>query len=101
MPRHALVPSLWHPLGMDDSDKEQIGKAAGLGAGMLGGAKLGQLIIPIPVVGGFVGAVLGGAAGTEIGKRLGKALINGATAFVETLQNPSIQRGEVLIIEEG
>jgi len=72
---------------VDDSEKEQISKTAGVGAGMLGGAKVGQVVLPIPVVGSFAGAVLGGVVGSEVGKRVGKALINGVTAFVETLRD--------------
>ena len=72
---------------MDEKDKENISKTAGVGAGMLGGARVGQAIIPIPVVGSFAGAVLGGVVGSEVGKRVGKALINGATAFVDTLKD--------------
>lgn len=71
---------------MDEGDKENISKTAGISAGMLGGARLGQAVIPIPVVGSFAGAVLGGLVGSEVGKRVGKALINGATAFVDTLR---------------
>lgn len=72
---------------MEDKEKEDISKTAGLGAGMLGGARVGQAVIPIPVVGSFAGAVLGGVVGSEVGKRVGKALINGATAFVGTLRD--------------
>ncbi len=72
---------------MDDKDKENISKTAGVGAGMLGGARIGQVLIPIPVVGSFAGAVLGGAVGSEVGKRVGKAIINGASAFVDTLKD--------------
>lgn len=71
---------------MEEADKENISKTAGMGAGMLGGAKLGQ-VIPIPIFGPFAGAVLGGVVGSEVGKRVGKALINGATAFVDTLKD--------------
>lgn len=72
---------------MDEGDKEHISKTAGMGAGMLGGARIGQLVIPIPLVGPFAGAVFGGVVGSEVGKRVGKALINGATAFVDTLRD--------------
>jgi len=72
---------------MDEQDKENISKAAGMGAGMLGGAKIGQFVIPVPVVGPFAGAVLGGVVGSEVGKRVGRALINGATAFIDTLKD--------------
>ena len=75
---------------MDDQDKESISKKAGIGAGMLGGARIGQAVIPIPVLGSFAGAVLGGVVGSEVGKRVGKALINGATAFVDTLREGSL-----------
>lgn len=71
---------------MDDSEKEAISKTAGLSVGMLGGAKLGQVLLPIPVIGPFAGAVLGGVVGSEVGKRVGKALINGVGAFVDTLR---------------
>ena len=71
---------------MDEADKENISKTAGIGAGMLGGARVGQAVLPIPVVGSFAGAVLGGVVGSEVGKLVGKAIINGATAFVETLR---------------
>lgn len=72
---------------MDDQEKESISRTAGVGAGMLGGARVGQMVIPIPVVGPFVGGVLGGVVGSEVGKRVGKALINGAGAFVDTLKD--------------
>jgi len=72
---------------MDEQEKENISKTAGMGAGMLGGAKLGQIVIPIPVIGPFAGAVLGGVVGSEVGKRVGTALINGATAFIDTLRD--------------
>lgn len=96
----AVLPTIWHPRGtgsseerhMDEDDKENISKTAGIGAGMLGGAKVGQVVLPIPVVGSFAGAVLGGVVGSEVGKRVGKALINGATAFVDTLRDEGSAR---------
>ena len=72
---------------MDEQDKENISKTAGVGAGMLGGARIGQAVIPIPLVGSFAGAVLGGVVGSEVGKRVGKALINGVGAFVDTIMD--------------
>ncbi len=79
---------------MEDTDKEQIGKTAGLGVGMLGGGRAGASVIPIPLVGPFVGAVVGGVLGSEVGKRLGKAVINGATAFVDTLKGEAAPAGD-------
>ena len=49
--------------------KENISKTAGMGAGMLGGARVGQAVIPIPVVGPFAGAVLGGVVGIGLARR--------------------------------
>ncbi len=86
---------------MDEGDKEQISKSAGIGAGMLGGARVGQAVIPIPVVGSFVGAVLGGVVGSEVGKRVGKALINGATAFVDTLKGSDHPAAEPKVGDDG
>jgi phage tail tape-measure protein len=69
----------------DQARNEQIGGLAGMGAGMLAGARVGSLLIPIPVVGTFLGGLFGGVAGTEIGKRIGPALINAGTAFMQTV----------------
>lgn len=70
---------------MEEKEKEEIGRMAGLGAGMLGGARIGS-VIPIPLVGTFAGAVIGGVLGSEVGKKFGKAVINGATEFVGTIK---------------
>jgi hypothetical protein len=69
---------------VEDHDKETVGGLAGFGTGLFAGAKLGGAVIPIPFVGPVVGAVAGSVLGTEIGKTVGRAVINGATAFVET-----------------
>ncbi len=74
---------------MDDQEKEDIGKVAGLGGGLLAGARIGGAVLPIPVIGPFAGAVIGGMVGSELGKRVGKAVINGTTAFVDTLKDPN------------
>jgi phage tail tape-measure protein len=64
------------------------GKTAGIFASMLSGARLGNMAIPVPVLGTFVGGVVGGVVGSELGQRLGKAIVSGGTAFVETLVKP-------------
>jgi phage tail tape-measure protein len=69
----------------EQARNEQIGGLAGMGAGMLAGARVGTMLIPIPVVGTFLGGLFGGVAGTEIGKRIGPALINAGTAFLQTV----------------
>ncbi len=71
---------------VNDHDKEEIGKVAGMGAGMLGGARLGQLVIPIPIVGSFAGAVVGGALGSEAGKRAGKVILDAGTGFLDGIR---------------
>ena len=70
-------------------EKAQIGSVAGLGAGMMTGARVGSAVIPVPVLGTFVGALVGGVLGSEIGKRLVPAVLNGAGAFVQTLTAPA------------
>ena len=70
-------------------EKQQIGSVAGLGAGMLTGARIGSMVIPVPVVGTFVGALVGGVVGSELGKRLVPAVMNGTSAFVDTLTAPA------------
>jgi phage tail tape-measure protein len=57
-------------------------------AGMIGGARVGQMAIPVPFIGTMVGGVVGGVVGSELGQRLGRAVVNGSTAFVQTLANP-------------
>jgi hypothetical protein len=74
---------------VDDHEKEDIGRVAGLGTGLVAGAKIGGTVLPVPIIGSFAGAVIGGVVGSELGKRVGKAVINGATAFVDTIRDPS------------
>ncbi len=58
------------------ADNEKTAKMAGAGAGVLAGAQLGTVILPIPVVGTFTGALVGGLIGTKIGKRVGGMLLD-------------------------
>jgi phage tail tape-measure protein len=58
------------------TQNEDTGKLAGLGAGALSGALLGQTIIPIPGVGAVAGAVLGGLVGSEVGKSVGGPILD-------------------------
>jgi phage tail tape-measure protein len=57
------------------ADNEKTAKMAGAGAGVLAGAQLGTVVLPIPVVGTFTGALVGGLIGTKIGKRVGGVLL--------------------------
>ena len=58
---------------------------AGLGAGVIAGASLGSVLLPIPIVGTFAGALVGGVLGSEVGKTVGSALLDGLSSFTESL----------------
>ena len=66
-------------------EHERVGSIAGLGAGVIAGAQIGTVFIPIPVVGTFAGALVGGVLGSEVGKSVGSALLDGIHAFTENL----------------
>jgi phage tail tape-measure protein len=73
---------------MDDNmktDSEKVGGLAGLGAGVIAGAQVGTVLIPIPVVGTFLGAMLGGVFGSAVGQRVGGAALDGVNAFMDGL----------------
>ena len=42
------------------AEHERVGSIAGLGAGVIAGAQVGTIFIPIPIVGTFAGALVGG-----------------------------------------
>ncbi len=76
----------------DQVRNEQIGGAAGLGAGILTGMRVGSVLIPIPVVGTFLGGVAGGVLGSAVGKKLVPAVLNAAGSFMQTLtESPQAQ----------
>jgi phage tail tape-measure protein len=68
-------------------EHERVGSIAGLGAGVIAGAQIGTVFIPIPVVGTFAGALIGGVLGSEVGKTVGAAILDGVQAFGESLGN--------------
>lgn len=67
------------------AESERVGSIAGLGAGVIAGAQVGTVFIPIPIVGTFAGALIGGVLGSEIGRTVGAALLDGVHAFTESL----------------
>jgi outer membrane lipoprotein SlyB len=67
------------------AEHERIGSIAGLGAGVIAGAQVGTIFIPIPIIGTFTGALIGGVLGSEIGKNVGAALLDGVAAFADSL----------------
>jgi phage tail tape-measure protein len=67
------------------AEHERVGSIAGLGAGVIVGAQIGTVFIPIPIIGTFTGALLGGVLGSEIGRNVGAALLDGVSAFTDSL----------------
>lgn len=67
------------------AEHERVGSIAGLGAGVIAGAQIGTVFIPIPIIGTFTGALLGGVLGSEIGRNIGAALLDGVVAFTDGL----------------
>ncbi len=57
-------------------DDANAGWIAGLGAGVIWGARIGSVAIPSPLVGTLTGAIVGGVIGTNIGLRLAPTLMN-------------------------
>ncbi len=57
-------------------DNEKTGRLAGAGAGVVAGAQVGTVLLPIPIIGTFTGALVGGVIGSKIGKRVGSKLLN-------------------------
>ncbi len=57
------------------TDAEKTGGLAGVGAGVIAGAQLGTVVLPIPVVGTFTGALVGGIVGSKVGKKVGSAIL--------------------------
>lgn len=57
-------------------ENEKTGGLAGTGAGILAGASVGTVLIPIPVVGTFAGGLVGGVLGSKVGKKYGGAMLD-------------------------
>lgn len=68
-----------------EGSNEEIGRLAGFGAGVLTGAQLGTLFIPIPFVGTFTGAIVGGALGSKAGQRFGPTILNTVDNLIQPL----------------
>jgi phage tail tape-measure protein len=72
----------------EQDQNERVGGLAGLGAGVIAGAQVGTVLLPIPVVGTFVGAMLGGVVGSAVGQRVGGAALSGVNSFLDSLSAP-------------
>ncbi len=60
----------------EKEENEKTGGLAGTGAGIIAGAQVGTVLIPIPVVGTFAGALVGGVVGSKVGKKYGGAILD-------------------------
>jgi phage tail tape-measure protein len=69
------------------AEHQRVGSIAGLGAGVIAGAQIGSVLIPIPIIGTFTGALIGGVLGSEIGRNVGAALLDGVAAFTDSLSS--------------
>jgi phage tail tape-measure protein len=67
-------------------DNEKTGGLAGTGAGIIAGAQVGTVLLPIPIVGTFAGALVGGVIGSKVGKRVGGALLDKFNSATEDNQ---------------
>jgi phage tail tape-measure protein len=78
-------------------DNDKTAGMAGAGAGVLAGAQVGTVLLPIPVVGTFTGALVGGLIGTKIGKKVGGVLLDkmGPAEQAFTSQAPGGARVDV------
>ena len=72
---------------MTDNQKqdEQVGANAGMWTGIIAGARIGTVALPIPVIGTFAGALIGGMLGSEVGKNVGGAVLSGVRAFGDSM----------------
>lgn len=78
-------------------DNEKTGGLAGTGAGIIAGAQVGTVLLPIPVVGTFAGALVGGVLGSKVGKKVGGALldkINSASSSGDDQTNTHASAGK-------
>jgi phage tail tape-measure protein len=60
----------------DREENEKTAKIAGAGAGVVAGAQVGTVLLPIPIVGTFTGALVGGIVGSKIGKKVGGKIMD-------------------------
>lgn len=65
-----------NPAKKAKEENEKTAGIAGAGAGVVAGAQVGTVILPIPVVGTFTGALVGGIVGSKIGKKVGGKIMD-------------------------
>jgi len=82
------------------SENDKTARMAGAGAGVIAGAQLGTVLLPIPIVGTFTGALLGGLVGTKIGKKVGGTLLDKMSAAEHSYSAPTAKTSSADVIKE-
>jgi len=77
------------------SENDKTARLAGTGAGVIAGAQVGTVLLPIPVVGTFTGALVGGLIGTKIGKKVGGVLLDKMAPIENEIVGGAAQRVDV------
>ena len=77
-----------HFAAREHKENEKTAGIAGAGAGVVAGAQLGTVILPIPIVGTFTGALVGGIVGSKIGKKVGTAFMDKFSCTAEKPISP-------------
>ncbi|HYF62045.1 MAG TPA: SHOCT domain-containing protein [Herpetosiphonaceae bacterium] len=62
-------------MASSENEHEETGRLAGLGAGMVAGARIGTVLIPIPFLGTVTGAIVGGTMGSRFGRQIGPQIV--------------------------
>jgi phage tail tape-measure protein len=78
------------------TENDKTARMAGAGAGVLAGAQLGTVLLPIPIVGTFTGALLGGLVGTKIGKKIGGVLLDKMSTVERTCSERDASSADVI-----
>lgn len=82
------------------AENDKTARMAGAGAGVIAGAQLGTVLLPIPIVGTFTGALVGGLVGTKIGKKVGGALLDKMSTTGPAYSNSATRPNSGDVIKE-
>jgi len=82
------------------SENDKTARMAGAGAGVVAGAQLGTVLLPIPIVGTFTGALIGGIVGTKIGKKVGGVFLDKVSTTEHSYSAPAAKTSSADTIKE-